>query len=182
MLSALLNKIFPSFLFIGVRPIVKDHSYSEKGNQLPPHGLFYMHYKKQDNTYHSLCYTSCGTLDRIASNLMHCHWKKIFYLMTHSTHFIHSYMASNKVNDHSGNEIGNPLLIHGLLFPVNSKGSFICTIPVRIAHTMTFVIPVMVHWLERKIANPIAQVDTCCCHYLGLLWLAERVSFIYTTL
>ena len=26
-------------------------------------------------------------------------------------------------------ERGNPLLPHGLLFPINSKGSFICTIP-----------------------------------------------------
>ena len=33
------------------------------------------------------------------------------------------------VKDHSDNEIENPLPPHGLLFPINSKGSFICTIP-----------------------------------------------------
>ena len=33
------------------------------------------------------------------------------------------------VKDHSDNERGNQLLPHGLLFPINSKGSFICTIP-----------------------------------------------------
>ena len=33
------------------------------------------------------------------------------------------------VKDHSDIERGNPLPPHGLLFPINSKGSFICTIP-----------------------------------------------------
>ena len=51
--------------------------------------------------------------------------KEMFYLTTHSAHFIYGYMAS----DHSDSEKGNPLLPHRLLFPINSKGSFICTIP-----------------------------------------------------
>ena len=33
------------------------------------------------------------------------------------------------VKDHSDTEKGNPLLPHRLLFPIDSKGSFICTIP-----------------------------------------------------
>ena len=33
------------------------------------------------------------------------------------------------VKDHSDRERGNPLPPHGLLFPITSKGSFICTIP-----------------------------------------------------
>ena len=33
------------------------------------------------------------------------------------------------VKDHSDSERGNPLPPHGLLFPINSKGSFICTVP-----------------------------------------------------
>ena len=33
------------------------------------------------------------------------------------------------VKDHSESEKGNPLPPHRLLFPINSKGSFICTIP-----------------------------------------------------
>ena len=47
----------------------------------------------------------------------------------------------------------NQLPPHGLLFPNSSKGSFICTIPVRITHNMAFVTPVVEHWLEREIAQ-----------------------------
>ena len=54
--------------------------------------------------------------------------KEMFYLTTHSTHFIYGYMASDWVKDHSDSEKGNPLPPHRLLFPINSKGSFICTI------------------------------------------------------
>ena len=46
--------------------------------------------------------------------------KEMFYLTTHSTHFIYSYMASDSKR-------GNLLLPHELLFPNSSKGSFICT-------------------------------------------------------
>ena len=35
----------------------------------------------------------------------------------------------NMVKDHSDSEKGNLLLPHRLLFTINSKGSFICTIP-----------------------------------------------------
>ena len=49
------------------------------------------------------------------------------------------------VKDHYGRQKGNPLLPHGLLFPNSSKGSFICIIPDRIAHTTAFVTPVMEH-------------------------------------
>ena len=83
--------------------------------------------------------------------------KKMFYLTTHSTHFIYGYMASaiwywtseknvlfndalntfylrlygvrHMVKDHSDSEKGNPLPPHRLLLSINSKGSFICTIP-----------------------------------------------------
>ena len=54
----------------------------------------------------------------------------MFYLTTHSTHFIYGlYGVRHMVKDHSDSEKGNPLPPHGLLFPINSKGSFICTIP-----------------------------------------------------
>ena len=55
----------------GVILMVKDHSDSEKGNQLPPHRLLfrliarvllYASSHRQDNTYHGLCYTSRGAL------------------------------------------------------------------------------------------------------------------------
>ena len=56
------------------------------------------------------------------------------------------------VKDHSDSEKGNLLPPHRLLFPINSKCTFICTIPDRIAHTTAFVKPV-VDWLEREIAQ-----------------------------
>ena len=58
------------------------------------------------------------------------------------------------VTDHSDSEKGNPLPPHGLLFPISSKGSFICTIPTdRIPHTTAFVTPVVEHWVKREIAQ-----------------------------
>ena len=51
--------------------------------------------------------------------------KEMFYLTTHSTHFIYSY----KVKNRSDSEKGNLQLPHRLLLPINSKGSFIFTIP-----------------------------------------------------
>ena len=75
----------------------------------------------------------------------------MFYLTTHSTHFIYGYMERKKgnvlfndtlntfylrlygfghmVKDHSDSERGNPLPPHRLLFLISSKVSFICTIP-----------------------------------------------------
>ena len=53
----------------------------------------------------------------------------MFYLTTHSTHFIYGYMASDIVKNHSDSEKGNPLPPHRLLLSISSKGSFICTIP-----------------------------------------------------
>ena len=53
----------------GVRHMVKDHSVSERGIPLPPHGLLFPISSKgsficirQDDTYHGLCYTSRGAL------------------------------------------------------------------------------------------------------------------------
>ena len=52
----------------------------------------------------------------------------MFYLTTHSTHFIYGYNGvRHMVKDHCDSEKGNPLPPHRLLFTINSKGSFICT-------------------------------------------------------
>ena len=48
--------------------------------------------------------------------------KEMFYLTTHSAHFIYGYMTSYIW--YRTTQIGK-----GLLFPINSKGSFICTTP-----------------------------------------------------
>ena len=63
----------------GVRHMVKDDSDSEKGNPLPPLGysyrltarvLLYAPSYRQDNTYHSLCYTSHGALAETRNSSM----------------------------------------------------------------------------------------------------------------
>ena len=57
----------------GIGHMVKDHSDSERGNPLPPHGLlfpisskgsfiFIIPQNRQDNTYHGVCYTIRGAL------------------------------------------------------------------------------------------------------------------------
>ena len=46
-----------------------------------------------------------------------------------NTFYLRLYGVRHMVKDHSDSEKGNPLLPHRLLFTINSKGSFICTIP-----------------------------------------------------
>ena len=46
-----------------------------------------------------------------------------------NTFYLRLYAVRHMVKDHSDSEKGNPLPPHRLLFPINSKGSFICTIP-----------------------------------------------------
>ena len=46
-----------------------------------------------------------------------------------NTFYLRLYGVRHMVKDHSDSERGNPLPPHGLLFPINSKGSFMCTIP-----------------------------------------------------
>ena len=70
-----------------------------------------------------------------------------------NTFYLRLYGVRHMVKDHPDSERGNPLPPHRVLFPINSKGSFICTIPDRIAHTTAFVTPVMEYWLKREIAQ-----------------------------
>ena len=59
----------------------------------------------------------------------------MFYLTTHSTHFIlRLYDVRHMVKDHSDSERENPLPPHGLLFPISSKDSFICIISQPLIH------------------------------------------------
>ena len=46
-----------------------------------------------------------------------------------NTSYLRLYGVIHMVKDHSDSEKGNPLPPHRLLFPIDSKGSFICTIP-----------------------------------------------------
>ena len=70
-----------------------------------------------------------------------------------NTFYLRLYGVKHMVKDQSDSEKGNPLPPHRLLLSINSKGSFICTIPHRITHTTAFVTPVREHWLEREIAT-----------------------------
>ena len=64
-------------------------------------------------------------------------------LMTHSSHFIYSYMVSDiMVKVHSDSERGNLLPPHELLFPTD-----------MITHIIAFVTSVMEHWLKQEIAQ-----------------------------
>ena len=63
----------------GVRHMVKDHTDSERGNPLPPHGLLfsissmgYMHHPTDRIAHTSLCY-SCGALARTRNSSMGPH-------------------------------------------------------------------------------------------------------------
>ena len=77
---------------------------------------------KDDNGGSSLKMCSCVYI--------HQREREMFYLTTHSTHFyLRLYDVRHMVKDHSDSEKGNPLPPHRLLLSINSKGSFICTIP-----------------------------------------------------
>ena len=73
---------------------------------------------------YSLCMSSLFTLiKRKEGNVLFNDALNTFYLRL--------YGVRHMVKDHSDSEIENPLPPHGLLFPISSKGSFICTIPQR---------------------------------------------------
>ena len=46
-----------------------------------------------------------------------------------NTFYLQLYGVRYMVKDHSDSERGNLMPPHGLLFPISSKGSFICIIP-----------------------------------------------------
>ena len=102
----------------GVRHMIKDHSDSEKGNPLPPHRLLF-----PINSKGSFICTIPQTVVIMRERVM-------FYLTTHSTHFIYGYMASDIwLRTTQIVRKGNPLPPHRLLLSIIIKGSFICTIP-----------------------------------------------------
>ena len=91
-------------------------------------------------TAHTMFYFSQAVLLRIVSTVcvmlglnkyrQEGRKETFFYLTTHSTHFIlQLYGVGHMVKDHSDSQRGNLLPPHRLLLSINSKGSFICTIP-----------------------------------------------------
>ena len=65
----------------GVGHMVKDHSDSERGNpcrysfRFAARVLLYASSHRQDNTYHGLCYTSCGALSGTRNSSMGPPWR-----------------------------------------------------------------------------------------------------------
>ena len=65
--------------------------------------------------------------------------REMFYLTTHSKHFIYGYMASGIwLRTILIVRKENPLPPHRLLLSINSKGSFICTIPQTGYHSLCY--------------------------------------------
>ena len=56
--------------------------------------------------------------------------KLLILIETEGRKCLRLYGVGHMVKDHSDSQRGNPLPpLHGLLFSISSKGSFICTIP-----------------------------------------------------
>ena len=55
--------------------------------------------------------------------------RNVLFNDTLNTFYLRLYGVRHMVKDHSDSEKGNPLPPHRLLLSINSKGSFICTIP-----------------------------------------------------
>ena len=55
--------------------------------------------------------------------------RNVLFNDTLNTFYLRLYGVRHMVKDHSNSEKGNPLPPHRLLLSINSKGSFICTIP-----------------------------------------------------
>ena len=67
------------------------------------------------------CDGSCNTVARKGGNVLFNNTLNTFYLRL--------YGFGHVVKNHSDSVRRNQLPPHGLLFPISSKGSFICTIP-----------------------------------------------------
>ena len=62
-----------------------------------------------------------------------------------NTFYLWLYGVGHMVKDHAESKRGNLVPPYGLIFPISSKGSFICTISVKIGHSKAFVAPVADH-------------------------------------
>ena len=103
--------------------MVKDLSESERKNLLPPqHGPLFPISSKES----SVC-----TIPQTGYNTPVVEGRKEMFLFNDAlnTFYLRLYGVRHMIKDHSDSEKGNPLSPHRLLLSINSKGSFICTIP-----------------------------------------------------
>ena len=141
----------------GVGHMVKDPWDSERGNPLPPHGLLF-----SISTSAIELDRQCSRAPSPSSTSDSCVSRKEVFLVNDAlnTFYLRLYDVRHIVKDHSDSERGNLLPPHGLLFPINSKGSFICTIPQTGKHIpRPFVTPVVEHWLEQEIAQWVHPIE-----------------------
>ena len=76
--------------------------------------------------------------------------KELFYLRTHSTHFLwdHSESETKLIAATTWATLGQQVILY-MHHPTD-----------RIAHTTTFVTPVVEYWLEREIAEGVHHEET----------------------
>ena len=102
--------------------------------------------------------------------------KEMFYLTTHSTHFIYGYMASDIWL--------RTILIVRKETRCRHIGFFYMHHPTdRIAHTTAFVTPVVEHWPEREITqwvHPMKDRSDDPSHYERTLLPWSYISLLYT--
>ena len=65
----------------------------------------------------------------IQANVLNMQEGNVLFNDALNTFYLRLYSVGHMVNDHSDSERENPLPLRGLRFTINSKGSFICTIP-----------------------------------------------------
>ena len=70
-----------------------------------------------------------GLLRTCVEHLQYRKERNVLFNDALNTFYLRLYGVRHMVKDHSDCEKGNPLPPHRLLFLINSKGSFICTIP-----------------------------------------------------
>ena len=118
--------------------------------------------KSNAKTFFGNVLTPRGNNCYLTTNLTHFKFgykwlqlENVLFNDTLNVFYLQLYSAKHMLKDHSDSELENPLSpLHGLHFLISSKFfSFICTIPDSIAYTMTFITPVMEHWLEWEIAQ-----------------------------
>ena len=89
------------------------------------HGIFNKNTDFKVHTVHWLC---------VQQYMKYCYAysereRKVLFNDDLNTFYQRLYGVRHMVEDHSDSEKGNPLLPHRLLLSINSKDSFICTIP-----------------------------------------------------
>ena len=88
----------------------------------------YLYVRVTDRPHHS-------AMDQIARDFVHCNFRygrkegNVLFNDALNTYNLRLCGVGHMVKDHSDSEKGNPLSPHRQLLSINSKGSFICTIP-----------------------------------------------------